>query len=119
EQALQEGLQPLQSWVKRLINKLIVNYWGYTDIEFTWLDAKDIDPLQQAQIDQIYLQNGVKTPDEVRANLGLDPLTPEQKAELEPVPPVAPQIENNNGEPTIAAQKILKKKVHNCGIHLY
>lgn len=87
EMALEEGLAPMMQWVKRLIDRVIVKYWGYTDLEFVWKDPKDIDTLQQAQIDQIYVGAKVLHPDEIRANLGYDPLTKEQKDDLNPPMP--------------------------------
>lgn len=92
QQAEEEGLAPLMNWVKRLINRLILQYWGYSDLEFEWQKKEDVDPFVQAQTNAIYLVNGVITPNEVRGALGLDPLTPEQLEELKPAPaPDVPQ----------------------------
>jgi hypothetical protein len=52
------------------------------DLEFGWEDQADVDPLVQAQIDDINVKNGTKTVDEIREDRGDDPLTPEQKAEI-------------------------------------
>ena len=54
-----------------------------------------------AQIHQIYVQAKIKTADEVRAELGADPLTAEQRAELTPQPPPMPPAANQQPpEPT-------------------
>ena len=95
EQAEDEGLKPTKRWLKQLIDEIVVRYFGHTDIEFQWVTEKELDGLKAAQINQIYLQEGVLTPDEVRTDLGLDPLTPEQKDDLlaakpQPLPPPTP-----------------------------
>lgn len=86
EQALQEGLAPLMQWVKNLMDYIIVKYFGAADLEFSWEDEKEIDPLQQAQIAQIYLNGKVKTPDEVRQDLGLEALSQEERDAAFPMP---------------------------------
>ena len=103
EQAEEEGLVPLMDWVADMINYLVVTYWGYTDIGFCWEEENDIDPLTQAQVNQIYLQEGVLMPDEVRADLGKDPLTPEQlaaQAAAKQPPPMLVQGADEDGNPT-------------------
>jgi hypothetical protein len=77
--AMEEGLFPLLSWVKGLINRCIVQFWGYTDIAFQWDIEEKVSPREQAEIDEIYTRAKVKTPDEVRSRLNLDPLTPEER----------------------------------------
>ena len=72
EQAEEEGLAPIMLWVEDFINHLISTYWGYDDIAFAWEDEKSIDPLVQAQIDQIYIVTDVVEKNEVRASLGLE-----------------------------------------------
>lgn len=74
ETAVEEGLTPLMNWIKNFINGIIVKYFGYTDVEFTWKEEQDQDPLTQSQINDLYIRNGVKSVDEVRAELGLDPI---------------------------------------------
>lgn len=77
--AMEEGLFPLLSWVKGLINRCIVQFWGYTDIGFQWDIEEKVSPREQAEIDEIYTRAQVKTPDEVRSRLNLDPLSPEER----------------------------------------
>ena len=96
EQAEDEGLKPTKRWVKQVIDEMVARYFGWTDIEFCWNTEKEIDPLKAAQIAQIYVEAGVVTPDEVRADLGKEPLTDEQKAEIAPPAP----------EPTASAAPI-------------
>ena len=70
--ALEEGLLPLMQWVKAAIDRIIITYFGYTDLEFVWPNEQENDPLIQAQINQIYVTTGVKTTNEVRTELGLE-----------------------------------------------
>jgi hypothetical protein len=75
EQSDEEGIAPLLNWLASLINGLVRKYFGYDDIEFAWGERKDENLLEQAQINQIYVQSGVLTVDEVRESLGKDPLS--------------------------------------------
>ncbi|WP_175991731.1 phage portal protein [Burkholderia stagnalis] len=78
EQSIAEGQAALKKWLKLMIDGVIARYWKAPDLEFVWNENVAVDPLQQAQIDQIYLMNQVKIPNEVREDLGLEPLdTPE------------------------------------------
>ena len=74
EQSIAEGQAALKKWVKLLIDGILAKYMKAPDLEFAWQDHFAVDPLQQAQIDQIYLATQVVVPNEVRQNLGLDPL---------------------------------------------
>jgi SPP1 gp7 family putative phage head morphogenesis protein len=82
EAAKEEGLAPIMLWVKNLIDYIVWKYFGYKDLHLSWVDEKDPDPLQQAQINQIYVTTGVKMVNEVREEIGLEALTPEQEAEI-------------------------------------
>lgn len=74
ETALQEGLAPLTGWVKRLVDGVIQDRMGQTDLEFVWSDARPIDPKDQASIIDIYVKDGVYTLNEARDLLGLLPV---------------------------------------------
>jgi hypothetical protein len=74
ERSLEEGLEPLQLWMKRWIDDVIQIEFGYTDLEFTFVKATSIDPLIQSEIDDRDLRNGSRTIDEVRHARGDDPL---------------------------------------------
>lgn len=87
EQSLSEGLAPIQKWVKSLIDRVLADCFGWADIEFAWQEGEVVDPLKRAQIQKLYLDAKVLHPDEVRADLGRDPLTPEQQTDLNPPPP--------------------------------
>jgi HK97 family phage portal protein len=72
--ALAEGLAPLQRWLKALIDRVIGQVLGWQDLEFAWADTLPADPAQQAQILTAYVAAGIKTRNEARAQLGLDPV---------------------------------------------
>jgi hypothetical protein len=71
---LEEGLEPLKRWAKRLIDGVIQDDFGFADLEFSWIDAPVVDPVAQSGIDDVSLRNGSTTIDEVRARRGLAPL---------------------------------------------
>lgn len=74
ETAQDEGVAPIMIWVKNLIDFIIVKYFNYNDVEFTWKEEIEQDALNQAKLNDIYIKNGTKSVDEVRAELGLDPI---------------------------------------------
>lgn len=89
EQSLSEGLAPIQGWVKGLIDAVLAKGFNRPDLHLSWEEGPVIDPMKRAQIAKTYLDAKVLHPDEVRADLGREPLTPEQKAEMNPPPPPA------------------------------
>ena len=85
--AIEEGLMPIMNWVKNLMDSIIVRYFNAPDLCLAWAEEKDHDPLQQAQINQIYVGLKVLAPSEIRTDIGRDPMTPEQLEEVAPPPP--------------------------------
>lgn len=96
EQSLQEGLAPIMQWVNTLCDSIVVRYFKAPDLEFTWQEEESQSPLEAAQVSQIYLSGKVLTPDEVRQDLGRDPLTPEERAAAFPAPPMLATPEEDN-----------------------
>lgn len=71
----EEGLGPLQEFLKTdIFDVIIEKFLGYDDLEFVWEEENVVDTLKQAQVNQIYVAAGVLTPNEIRAELGKDPL---------------------------------------------
>ena len=98
DQAVSEGLLPMLNWVKSLVEYVIIRYFGYRDLTLDWTDNRDPDLLQAAQIDllkaqaeQIRINSGVLDENEVRGDLGLKALTPEELEARNPPPPPPPQ----------------------------
>jgi hypothetical protein len=77
EDAKAEGLEPILYWYKEFIDQLL-DFMGCGDIEHEWGQYTRENPLQQAQIDQIYLStvddqgHSVYRANEVREKQGLD-----------------------------------------------
>ena len=90
ETAVKEGIVPLLNWLKQLINGLITTQLKKPNLQFEWVMQQDLDPLVQAQVDQIYIACKVTTPNEVRERRGDDPLTQKQLDELNPPVPSVP-----------------------------
>jgi HK97 family phage portal protein len=74
ETALEEGLAPLNRWVKRLVDGVIQDRMGHTDLEFIWSDVRSTDPKDQASILDTYVKDGILTLNEARDTLGLVPV---------------------------------------------
>ena len=49
--AISEGLAPIQSWVKQLVDHLLITEFDAPDLEFCWRDEREIDPQQAASVD--------------------------------------------------------------------
>jgi len=80
EQSDEDGITPLLNWLASLINGLVRKYFGYDHVEFAWGERKDENKLEQAQINQIYVQSGILTVDEVRESLGRQAIGVRQSA---------------------------------------
>lgn len=74
EAALEEGLAPLSSWVKRLIDFIVQDVQGHVDLEFAWASPKSIDTADQANILDKYVRDGIYSLNEARDELGLPPV---------------------------------------------
>ncbi|HLI13485.1 MAG TPA: phage portal protein [Alphaproteobacteria bacterium] len=72
--ALEEGLAPLQKWVKRLIDAIIAAELGQPALEFAWVEDREQDPQAAAEIETAYVRAGIKSINESRAALGLAPV---------------------------------------------
>ena len=70
-----------------MVDTALVKCMGFADLEFVWKEGPIIDPVARANVQKVYVDAKVLHPDEVRADIGRDPLTPVQKADLNPPPP--------------------------------
>ncbi|WP_315792252.1 MULTISPECIES: phage portal protein [unclassified Bradyrhizobium] len=73
DRALEEGLLPLLGWWKRIADGVIQDDFGYRDLEWAWDTIHDLDPLKQAQIEDIEIKNGKISINEAREASGRDP----------------------------------------------
>lgn len=72
ERAAAEGLAPLQRFIKDLLNRIITEDFASPDLEFVWQDSREQDPKDAANINIAYVNAGILTVQEIRAQLGLD-----------------------------------------------
>ncbi len=72
--ALQEGLAPLQNWVKALVDRVLAEDFAAPDLEFAWNEDRGLSASEAMSVNTGYVAAGLKTRNEVRAELGLDPL---------------------------------------------
>jgi hypothetical protein len=84
--AIEEGLSPLMEWTVRCINRLIQLGWGTTDYVFAWEKPDAVKPLEQAQIDEIYVKNKIRLVNEVRADHGWEKDPALDAAQMAPPP---------------------------------
>lgn len=74
DQAMKEGLAPLQRWVKGIIDPVLALDFDSPDLEFAWRDDAEQDPKQAAEIRVAYVKAGIISVDEAREAMGKDPL---------------------------------------------
>ncbi|HEX3973199.1 MAG TPA: phage portal protein, partial [Stellaceae bacterium] len=72
--ALSEGMAPLQLWVKHIVDGVLAEDFASPDLEFAWDQDKDTDPAATASIASDYVKSGIKSINEIRAELGLPPV---------------------------------------------
>ena len=81
--ARSEGTAAFLNYLSEIMNIILQDYMGYEGVEFIFSAKDSAKPMEQANINKIYVDMGAKTPSEVRAELGYDPLTDEQQKEIE------------------------------------
>ncbi|MGH7091750.1 MAG: phage portal protein, partial [Stellaceae bacterium] len=69
-----EGLAPLKRWVKSLIDGVVADEFAAPDLEFRWRDDPTGAEAGAAQAAVDYVKCGIKSVNEVRSELGLDPV---------------------------------------------
>ncbi|ANJ48014.1 TPA: phage portal protein [Neisseria gonorrhoeae] len=74
EQSLSDGMGSLKNWVKALIDDVLARYMDMAAYEFVWKGEESLNPKEQAEIYAIYKNAGILTADEIRAELGKEPL---------------------------------------------
>lgn len=90
EAALTEGLAPLMEWVVSFMNRIIRKAWQTDDYVFAWSDETSMDPLVQAQVDEIYVRNKIRLVNEVREDHDWEAKPELDEAQLAPPPVPAP-----------------------------
>ena len=76
EMAFRQAIVPTARLLAEYLTRdAIAKKLGWTDLEFVFADTDAVDPREEAQIQQILLQSGVLTVNEVRRMRGLPELT--------------------------------------------
>ena len=109
EVALEEGLSPLMEWDLIFMKRLITKGFQVVGYSFSYIDEPDIDPLVQAQIEQIELGGptgqGVKTRSvqEIRDDHDWGP-APAELTEMNAPPPTPEPLQDGDKPPTEAPE---------------
>lgn len=82
-ESLEQGIEPTKVYLKDIMDRILERHFGRPDLEHVWRYESSLNRLEQAQIQQVQVSSNIITPDEARAEIGLPPLTDEQKKELE------------------------------------
>lgn len=72
EAALEEGLEPTMLWAKALFDYIIRVEMNAPDLEFAYVEDKEIDQTAQTALLVNRVSNGIQTIDEARSELGMD-----------------------------------------------
>lgn len=72
-QAREEGLAPIQNYIKNLVDTVIIEDFKNEDLEFAWLEEDELDPNVKSQILERDAASGRITINEARIEQGLDP----------------------------------------------
>lgn len=111
------AFEPMKQFYQSIFTNVIQQDLGFPWLKFAWVSEGRESELEKAQIEQIYVATGIKTKNEVRADLGLDPL-PEPEPEPALVGGMQPpggngSSQDNNAQETMAASemKLWRSKV--------
>lgn len=85
--AREEGLMPTLRFLEAQFTHLLQRHVNYPGLRFAWKLVNEVDPAAQANIDKIYIDAKVITPDEAREALGKPALTPEARESAFPPAP--------------------------------
>lgn len=73
-QALQEGAASDMVFVKSLMDMMLIKCFKRPDLEFTWSDDDQQDPVEKMTVETGYVKVGIKSVDEIRVEHGDDPI---------------------------------------------
>lgn len=74
-----EGLMPRIKWLKGTMDFIIQKRMGYTQYEWVPDLDTELDPVKQAEVDSVYVKNGIATVNETRDARGME-ARPEDEA---------------------------------------
>jgi hypothetical protein len=67
-----EGLEPVLKHIENVLNEVIQIARPGTKCEFAYQDEREMDPVKQAQVDEIYINTGTYSRNEIRVARGDD-----------------------------------------------
>ena len=70
--ALEEGLGPIMLWWKRLFDRIIQTDFGTDEVEFDWLNNKEVDPEAEMRIVTGYTGRPIMSVNEGRQRIGME-----------------------------------------------
>ncbi len=73
EQAIEDGLAPVMMWVKGLMDSILIDHFGETELEFWWIDDAPVDPKVHDDIWRGRVDAGMANRNEWRTAVGMDP----------------------------------------------
>lgn len=73
EVAVTNGLIPLMSWVKGLIDTVLLDEFDETELEFRWVEEDELDPKTESEIVRGLVGDGILTINQGLTRLGEDP----------------------------------------------
>lgn len=73
EDADRQGLMPILRWVKGLVDTIILDEFGFDDIQFKWLEPDEADEKKKQEIITGYVGDGLLSINEGRIRMGEDP----------------------------------------------
>jgi HK97 family phage portal protein len=74
EQAQEEGLAPIQNYVRNNLNRIIAVDFESPDLVFDWIDNREMDPATASTIRVNEVKAGILSIDEAREDRGEEPL---------------------------------------------
>ena len=91
EAAKAEGTLPILNFVGQQLTRIVCwDLFDAKDLEITAMTEDAIQPLVQAQIDDLDVKNTIRDVNECREGRGLQPLSPEELEARKPTPPPSP-----------------------------
>jgi Phage portal protein len=73
DSAEEMGVDAQCAWIEDTFNAMIMDEEGDADLEFAFNKRREVDSEKQARTDKIYIDNGTRTRNEVREDLGEGP----------------------------------------------
>lgn len=74
EMGEERGLLPLASFVEDLFTDIIQIDFGFNDLRFKFTNMDPVDKKMEAEVDNLRLQSGIVSVDEIRTREGMDPI---------------------------------------------